>query len=125
MHAGMLRLHQALLGLRRHDPALQGAGAGTFRAQALDDDTLVLVRWSGSAMLAVVVRLRGAGRADLSSVAELAPGTGRGAWKIVLTSEAPAFAADPAPPEVELSGSSPLIDFRRAGAVILSRTAPE
>jgi len=124
-HAGMLRLHQALLRLRREDPALRGADAGTFRAQALDDDTLVLIRWSESAMLAVVVRLRGAGRADLGSVAELAPRTGHGAWRIVLTSEASAFTDDPAPPEVELSGWSPLIHFRRAGAVILARTAPE
>ena len=125
MHAGMLRLHQSLLRLRREDPALRGADAPTFGVHALDDDTLVLVRWSGQTMRAVVVRLRGSGSADLGRVPELASRTARDPWRIVLTSEASDFAVDPAPAEVELSGLFPVIHFQRAGAVILSRALAE
>jgi maltooligosyltrehalose trehalohydrolase len=114
-HAATLRLHRALLALRREDPALRNAARSAYDAQALDDDTLALCRRApdGSALW-IVARLRGSGGVALDRVAGA-----HGAWSLVLSTEDAAFACDPAPPSVDLSSGAPRVVFRRPSAVIL------
>ena len=71
-HASTFRLYRALLGLRRSEPALRANAAESHEAVALDDETLMLMRWSpeGDRML-IVVRFRGEGAVDLSGHEEL------------------------------------------------------
>src|SRR5581483_4114499 len=61
-HAGTWRLYQALLKLRREEPALRNAMPGSFEARAVGDSAVVLHRRArdGSGLV-IVCRLRGAG----------------------------------------------------------------
>lgn len=108
-HSGCLRLYQALLRLRRTEPALRSGRRGDFQAVAADADTVILLRRNGDAPpVAAVIRLRGAGK------------TGRitaGTWRTLLTTEDAAFAPDPAPPTVDAAGGA--VRFARPGAVLL------
>jgi len=117
-HAGMVRLHRALLTLRQGHEALRGADEGPVTSEAIDDDTLLLVRGSATMMMAVVVRLRGAGTCELPAIGDLWTAC---PWRVLLTTEAPDFTADPTPPGVDLSGPSPVLRFRRPSAVVLAR----
>ncbi len=107
-HAGVLRLHQALLAVRRETGLFPNAWGG-FEAEALGEGALVLRRETASTALVVVVQLRGAGSYTL------ALGTWR--WSPVLTTEDAAFVTDPVPVELSL----PTLDLRfsRPGAAIL------
>jgi maltooligosyltrehalose trehalohydrolase len=120
-HAGMVRLHRALLLLRRRNQALRGAEAGPVFAEAMDDDTLVLLRSSAAATIAVVVRLLGSGTCDLAAV-DASGATG--SWRVLLTSESADFTTHPKPPDVDLSGPSPVLRFGGPAAVILARAVP-
>jgi maltooligosyltrehalose trehalohydrolase len=124
-HAGMLRLHQALLRLRANTPALHGSAGGVRIAEALDEDTLVVVRTAGPATVVVVVRLRGAGAADLAPTLAPLDTAAAAPWQVVLSSEDPAFTPDPAPVTVAVSPGGPRLTFQRPSAIILSRTAQE
>jgi maltooligosyltrehalose trehalohydrolase len=107
-HAGVLRLHQALLALRREAGLFPDAWGG-FETEALGQDALVLRRETPAMALVVVVQLRGAGGYAL------APGTWR--WSPVLTTEDAAFVTDPVP--VELTLPTLGLRFSRPGAAIL------
>ncbi|HEX8200826.1 MAG TPA: DUF3459 domain-containing protein, partial [Isosphaeraceae bacterium] len=121
-HASIVRLHQALLALRRAEPALRSNRRDDYEAAALDDATVLLVRnGPAGAALLLVARLRGEGIADLGGAPDLLPPAG-GRWDVVLTTEDPEFAPDPAPPQVALDGPAPVIRFARPSAVLLRVT---
>jgi maltooligosyltrehalose trehalohydrolase len=113
-HASTLRLHRALLALRRTEPLLREASWDGFDAAALGEDALALRRVRGAAALLVVARLRGAG-----PVAALPPGEGEWRWASLLDTEDPAFCPDPRPAGLGLAGAGPEVTFSRPGAVIL------
>ena len=118
-HAGIHALYAAMFAMRRQEPAFaRGAGA-TSAAVALDDGTVAVRRSSDEAATVVVARLRGAGRVSLDLVPGVADLGAGAAWTVVLNSEAPRFAADPAPPTIDLTGPAPAVDFIRPSAVIL------
>jgi maltooligosyltrehalose trehalohydrolase len=114
-HAGIWRLYQMLLALRRDESALRDPRRDRFDVAALDDGTLALRRDAadGGALL-VVVRLVGSG---VSAVPEGLAGVGRD-WSVLATTEEARFAADPAPPRVE-TGPPLRIEFTRPSAVLL------
>lgn len=112
-HASILRLYQALLGLRRSEPALRDGSA--WQVAALDEGTLGLRR-GGAAGLLVVVRLAGAGAVDF---APMAAGVHGQRWRIVLSTEDPDFAVAPAPPQLG-ADSGTVIRFMRPGALIVT-----
>ncbi len=68
----------------------------------------------------IVARLRGSGPIDLSSFAD-ARGDEGSEWNVVLSTEEPLFAPDPAPPQVDLQAAGPVVHFSRPGAVILQK----
>jgi maltooligosyltrehalose trehalohydrolase len=47
-----------------------------------------------------------------------------GSWRVLLTSESADFTTDPKPPDVDLSGPSPVLRFGGPAAVILARAVP-
>ena len=107
-HARALELHRALLRLRAGHAALQAADACGCDARALDRDSVMVARPDSRQRFLIVARLRGAGRVEVDALAG-AP------WETVLTTEDPAFAADPMPIGIEATA----VDFRRPGAVVL------
>jgi maltooligosyltrehalose trehalohydrolase len=111
-HAGSLALHRALLRLRADHPALQASDAVSAQADALDESTVRLTRSdpAGSGSFVICARLRGAGTVDTRL------GDAEGC-RLVLTTEDPAFAPDPAPPVSDLERGT--LTFQRPGAVIL------
>lgn len=122
-HAGMARLHRALLELRLREPALLGAQTGPIVSEALGADGLVMLRASAGTTLAIVVCLKGHGTHDLAALPVLRGASAGGPWHVLLTSESPEFTADPLAPDVDVSGDAPLIRFRRPSAVVLARAA--
>ncbi|MEZ5287378.1 MAG: malto-oligosyltrehalose trehalohydrolase [Vicinamibacterales bacterium] len=118
-HASLRSLYHTLLSLRRYEPALSGHDpAYPVRAAALDADTLAIVRTAPDQVLAVIVRVRGAGEVSLATV-PTSPGRAQGRWHVRLTTEDPAFSPDPHPPILDEAGES--IRFARPAAVILER----
>jgi maltooligosyltrehalose trehalohydrolase len=118
-HAGVLRLHKALLHLRSNNRAMADSSRSGFAIVPLGEDSLLLCRRSAAERLLAVIQLRQPGTHDLRehSLAEL-PRTL--AWNPVLTTEDPAFATRPAPLELTLQ---PLrVSFARPGAIILRST---
>jgi len=113
LHAASLALHRRLLGLRAAHPALQASDAPTAQARALDDDTVMVARTNadGTAAFVVYARLRGAG----TVIADI------GRADAVLTTEDREFAADPAPPTIDLDHG--LLTFHRPGAVVFAVAA--
>lgn len=103
-HRRMLQLYRRMLELRRTYPALQQreVSGGAAIINALDDDTILVTRGT----LQCVARLHGAGTVALP-----------GAWSLLLDSEAPEFAADGQPPELDSRAGQ--LTFRRPGAVVL------
>ena len=123
-HAATLRLYQALVALRRIEPALRSNRPADHQALALDDDTLLLRRGGRQVdPLLVLVRLRGAGTVSLKGREGAGPPQGT-RWQCVLQTEDPSFALDPAPPQIDLSGPAPVVRFLRPAAVVL-RGGPE
>ncbi len=115
-HAGTLRLYQALLRLRRTEPALSCSRQGSFEALALDDDSLLLRREADHGRsLWVVIRLRGSGTLSLQD--QLSSPCRH--WDLILTTEDRPFAPGASAPRVELSGPAPRIEFHGPGAVLL------
>ncbi len=104
-HASVLRLHRALLALRRSE--LVGRRA-RFAASAAGKDALVL-SWGD---LAAAVQLEGGGEVALPP---LGPSP-----RLVLSTEEPAHAPDPAPVELEPSRGVPRLRFRRPGAAVVA-----
>jgi len=121
-HASLIRLHRALLALRRDEPVLQTNLAEKHEAVALDDDTLLLRRWDGDSQFLVLACLRGAGTIDLHTREDVSlPDSMR--WQVVLTTEDAGYATDAMPPEIDLSGSRPVVRFARPAAVLLKSVA--
>jgi len=104
-HAASLRLHHALLALRRE--RLLGR-FGRFDVRGAPPAGLTLAIGE----LAAAVWLEGAGEVAL-------PFASRGA-RPLLTTEEPRFAADPLPPELLREQDGLRIRFRRPGAVLLA-----
>lgn len=118
-HLSMFRLYQALLAVRRAEPAIQHAEAGSFRAFALSESTLLLRQDAegGPSVLAVIQR-DGSAEIDLAGH----PGLERlisTRCQVILTTEDPPFAPDPLPPRIEVAGVAPRISFQRPSAVLL------
>ncbi len=105
-HAEVLRLHAALLRVRREELLPRRA---RLAVRAVGSDALAL----DAGDLAVVVRLRGGGEV------ELPPGLGQ-APRILLSTEDGAFAPDPAPPVLTVRGAAAVATFRRPGALVLA-----
>jgi maltooligosyltrehalose trehalohydrolase len=106
-HAEVLRLHAALLRLRREELL---PGRYRLAARAAGSDAILL----DAGDLAVVVRLRGGGEV------ELPPGLGH-APRILLSTEDGVFAPDPVPPALAVRGAAALATLRRPGALVLAR----
>jgi len=113
VHAGTWRLHQALLALRRREPAL--APDVPFEAEAPDANTVALVFGArGAPDLAVVARLVGAGRVELAAGAAGRP------WQVALTSEDDGFSSDRRSPVVRDAPAGRLaITFDGPAAIVL------
>jgi len=109
-HQSTLSLYEALLALRQREPSLRDPR--TFSAAALDESTIALERGSGADTLLVLVRLAGAD-------AEARTFTGR--WRLLLSTEGPAFSVDALPPDLDLAGGKMTVRFRRAGAIVVKR----
>jgi len=110
-YAASLRLHRALLTLRRARPALQASDACTCAAEALDDSTVAFRRDDGHDSWLVVARMRGSGAVRV-------PALTSGPSRVVLDTEDPAFASDSRPPAIDAGRGS--IDFARPGAVVFA-----
>jgi maltooligosyltrehalose trehalohydrolase len=118
-HRGIRRLYQALLHLRRTEPALRNADRHSYTATPCGESSVLLLRRAadGPAML-LLVQLRGAGTIDLCIHEVESAALGRH-WETVLTTEDQPFIKDPSPPEIDLSGLAPVVRFLRPGAVVL------
>ena len=125
-HASMLRLYQALLELRRREPAL--AGGTSCRVEALDDGTIAMRRDGARSSILVVARLAGFGVVTLDDDwigARLIPGdSALGAWQPVLTTEDQPFSTEPLPPIVDGSQLLATIRFIGPAAIVLVRALP-
>jgi maltooligosyltrehalose trehalohydrolase len=110
-HASTLRLHRALLRLRREEPLLCDATARSVQVAAVDEGSLAVQYGEEGRVLCVAVRLRGAGTVRLAERLR--------AWQVVLTTEAADFAGDPQPPSIEDEGDGLVLTFSRPGAVVL------
>jgi maltooligosyltrehalose trehalohydrolase len=118
-HASTLRLYTSLLALRRFEPALRSSDRALHHAMAIDSATLLLLRNSEKGdRLAIIARLRAAGSVDLNELPAMKLPAGR-AWSLVLTTEDPPFAPEPAAPRIDLSSAAPVLEFARPGAVVL------
>ncbi|WP_435017000.1 malto-oligosyltrehalose trehalohydrolase [Tundrisphaera sp. TA3] len=110
-HAGVWRLHHALLELRK-DPAFRDGG---FDAQPVGDDGLALRLGIGTGHeLRAVIRLRGEG--------DLAPGWpsgGTGDGEVVLQTEDASFVTDPEPIAIVPARLPTAYRFRRPGAIVM------
>ena len=81
----------------------------------------------GGKVFWVVARLKGSGPIDLSPFAN-ARGDEATDWEVVLSTEEPPFALDPAPPQIDMQAAGPVVHFSRPGAVIFqkaSRSSPD
>lgn len=114
-HASVLRLHRALVRLRREEPLLRETPGRSVRVTAAGEDALAIEYGGGGRTLLVVVRLRGAGPVDPRPGAAAPPA----AWTPVLTTEDAAFATDPRPPTHDLAGDGLILRFERPGGVVL------
>ena len=116
-HAGVLRLYQRLLALRRSEPALRASVRSGRSDLATVDDGAIIVRREASAARTVVtvVRLHGAGMSRV-------PVSPSGAWEVVLTTEDADVTTDPTPPDITLD--RPTVRLARPGAVVLASRGP-
>ena len=109
-HSATLALYQRLLALRAENPALQASRCPSGEAWAHGDGAVVMRRRAAGDTFVVVAALREGCEVPYAEYAGE-----RGPVERVLTTEDPAFAADPAPPEV----AAGRVVFRRPGAVVM------
>jgi len=111
-HAGVRRLHQAVLALRR--PGAPLARADDATARALDEDTLEVLRGAMGTPGATtaVVRLRGSGSVRVGWRGSPLPAT-------LVTTEDPAYQRDARPIGIVNDATALTVTFARPGAVIL------
>jgi maltooligosyltrehalose trehalohydrolase len=115
-HAGILRLHQELLKMRRAEPALRTIMRSPKLEIEAIGDSIALRRASGPDALLVLARLTGGGQLDASgsALARLADGA---QWQVALHTEDPRFEQSPQPPAID--AGIPSVTFARPGAVVL------
>lgn len=109
-HASMLRLYQRLIGLRTTASALRASDRTSHDARALDAETVLLSRRSGTERFWIVVRLGGSGTAIVCGAA---------AAQTVLTTEDADLATDAQPIAIAARGDHAELRFTRPGAAIL------
>jgi maltooligosyltrehalose trehalohydrolase len=119
-HAAVYALYRALLALRLDHPALGASSETSGDAEAPDDGSLVIRRAEEGQVFWIAVRLKGAGPIDLAPLAEARDDDGE--WTVLLSTEEPAYAIDPTPPQIDLQPGGPLVHFFRPGAVIFRKT---
>jgi maltooligosyltrehalose trehalohydrolase len=119
-HRAVLELYRALITLRLDHPALAASPDLSGCAFAIDDDTVALRRTDGKDVFWIVVRFKLAGTVRLDSIGCFGDDLGA-AWTVALTTEEPLFAPDPLPPVIDAGGAAPVIEFKRAGGVILRK----
>ena len=116
---GLLRLHQALLRLRRAEFSRDGAGgASVFTLPSRNG--VALHRRGATRAYLVVVQLRAAGRVELGALDLPRP---EARWRAILTTEDAAFCGDPKRVACRLDGPRPNVEFSRPGAAILEEVA--
>jgi maltooligosyltrehalose trehalohydrolase len=115
-HASLRRLYRALLA-RRAEWDLGRLGRGDYDVAAADGSIVLRVDRPGRERILAVVRLGGSGRSVVGSGGE---GPHLPGWRLALSTEEPAFAGEPQPPDIDLGGPAALISWRRAGAVVLT-----
>ena len=120
-HKASLALYRTLIALRLEHHALGASDERQGEAFAPDADTLVVRRRDRNDTFLIVARLRGGGDVDFSSAADV---RGDAPWDVILTTEEPLFALDPAPPAIDQGPGITVIRFRRPGAVILGSRRP-
>jgi maltooligosyltrehalose trehalohydrolase len=112
-HASCLRLYQALLRLRRSEPALRPGPRESVSATPAGETALLLQRRSSSGPdILVVVQFGSSGSVSLPSAGD------RRRWEVVLTTEDAPFSPKPNPPRIEMKS----ILFHGPAAVILRQT---
>jgi maltooligosyltrehalose trehalohydrolase len=118
-HRSVFRLYEALLALRRTEPAIRYAEVGSFKAYALSETTLLLRQDAdlGPSLLAVI-QMQGPADIDLNGHPSM-DGLVATRSQLVLTTEDLPFAPDPKPPRIELNQGAPRISFARPAAVLL------
>ncbi len=119
-HAAVHALYRALLALRLDHPALGASTETAGDAEAPDESAIVIRRAEYGEVFWVAARLKGAGPVDLAPLAE-AREEEDGEWTVVLSTEEPLYAPDPAPPQIDVSGQGPVVHFQRPGAVIFRK----
>ncbi len=118
-HASVLRMHGAMLALRRAAPALRAARAATHEVLVADAGTLVLRREArGGPPVVLVARLAGSGAADVP--AEMLRGVPPAAWSPALHTEEARFAPDARPVALAAGGTGLRVTLERPGAVLLA-----
>jgi maltooligosyltrehalose trehalohydrolase len=119
-HSQTVAMHRDLLALRRTVSPVEVSGmVDAGRIEAIDRDGVVLRRHTvdGGEVL-LIARLRGAGRLVVSDP------TGPDGWRVVIDTDAPAYASDGQSPLIDLTGTGSIaVDFRRPGAVVFRRGA--
>jgi maltooligosyltrehalose trehalohydrolase len=113
-HASALRLHRALLQLRREETLLRHSAGRRVRVTAVGEDALAVELEDAGRALLVVVRLRGAGPVELRHGAG-----GRRHWSALLSTEDPAFAADAHAISISPSETGLVLGFARPGAIVI------
>jgi maltooligosyltrehalose trehalohydrolase len=118
-YAATRRLYQALLHLRRTEPALQTASRTSYAAVACGESGILLLRTaaSGPAVL-LLVQLCEEGILDVRNHDSQSATRGQ-RWQTVLTTEDQPFSPDPRAPQIDLSRAAPVVRFLRPGAVFL------
>ena len=120
-HAAVHDLYRALLALRLDHPALGASTETAGDAEAPDEGSIVIRRAEFGQVFWIAARLKGAGPVDLAPLVE-ARGEADGGWTVVLSTEEPLYAPDPAPPQIDWDSRGPVVHFRRPGAVIFQKT---
>ena len=116
---GLLRLHSALLRLRRVELSIPDEAAAL--AWTLPNRNGVALHRSGARRPhLVLVQLRAAARIELSALDLPRP---QARWRAVLTTEDAAYCSDPRPVACRLDGPQPDVEFSRPGAVVLEEVS--
>jgi maltooligosyltrehalose trehalohydrolase len=118
-HARVLALYRALLTLRLDHEALGASDEPAGTSFAPDPDTLIVRRAAGEDVFWIVARMGDPGPVDLAAATGESLRDRR--WTTVLSTEEPAYAAEPMPIHVDDDFDGPLVRFERAGAVILKQ----
>lgn len=122
-HAGLLRLYQTLIELRKTESAWQNSESSSLAVESLGDNIVVLKRQAQKAdPILAVVCLKGQGRAILGTGSITKPPSGK-QWKVFLTTEDASFTSSPLPPRVK-DKENFAIEFQGPCAVFLRPTLP-